>query len=155
MADEIVITLQGKKDLEQKLEVLKNEMSEIITKIKEARELGDISENAEYDAAKNEQAQVDAKITEIEQTLRLARIIDDAKINKNVVSLGCKVKILDKEMKEKSEFAIVGTTEADPKAKKMSNVSPIGAALLGRKKGEVVKVQAPGGVIEIEILEIN
>ena len=154
MADEVILTKEGKEELEKRLEFLKvTKRAEITERIKTAREFGDLSENAEYDAAKNEQAMIEGEIQEIENKLKHAVIIKDG-AKKGVVSLGSKVDIIDEESKELSSYEIVGTTEADVEAGRISNESPIGNALLGRKAGDTVKVVAPAGIISITIKKV-
>ena len=154
MADEVILTKEGKEELEKRLEFLKvTKRAEITERIKTAREFGDLSENAEYDAAKNEQAMIEGEIVEIEEKLKHAVIIKDG-AKKGVVSLGSKVDILDEETQEVSTYEIVGTTEADVENSRISNESPIGNALLGRKAGESVKVSAPVGITSLTIKKV-
>ena len=159
MAEEVVLTKEGYEELDKRLEYLKvTKRAEITERIKTAREFGDLSENAEYDAAKNEQAMIEGEILEIEDKLKKAKIITAEDKKEGVVSLGCTVCLYDKEFDENVEYQIVGTTEADPKAKpvaRISNESPIGKAVLGKRKGDVVQVDAPEGIIEMKILEIK
>ena len=153
MADEVILTKEGKEELEKRLEFLKvTKRAEITERIKTAREFGDLSENAEYDAAKNEQAMIEGEIVEIENKLKYAVIIKD--IKKGVVSLGSKVDILDNDENELLTYEIVGTTEADVEAGRISNESPIGNALLGRKAGETFTVTVPAGVVSITIKKV-
>ncbi len=154
MADEVILTKEGKVELEKRLEYLKlTARAEITERIKTAREFGDLSENAEYDAAKNEQAMIEGEIQEIENKLKYAVIIKDG-TKKGVVSLGSKVDIVDDETKELMTYEIVGTTEADVEMGRISNESPIGNALLGRKAGETVNVSVPVGNISITIKKV-
>ena len=154
MADEVILTKEGKEELEKRLEFLKvTKRAEITERIKTAREFGDLSENAEYDAAKNEQAMIEGEIVEIEEKLKHAVIIKDG-AKKGVVSLGSKVDILDEETGELSTYEIVGTTEADVENSRISNESPIGNALLGRKAGETITVSVPVGTITITIKKV-
>ncbi|WP_427339262.1 transcription elongation factor GreA [Caloranaerobacter sp. DY30410] len=157
MADkEVVLTLDGLKKIEDELEYLKTvRRKEVAERIKHALAFGDISENSEYDEAKNEQAQLEERIAKLEGILRTARVIDDEDINLETVSIGTKVKVKDLEFDEEIEYTIVGSAEADPYEGKISNESPVGEALIGRKKGEIVEVQVPDGVIRYEILEIT
>lgn len=151
---DIILTPEGKKALEERLEKLKvSSRKEVADRIKEAREFGDISENAEYDAAKEEQAMIEGEILEIEQKLANAKIIEDDKDN-SIVRIGSVVKISDIEFNETSEFKIVGTAEADPMNNFISNDSPVGKALLGTKKGQTVVVETPNGKIKLKVLEI-
>ena len=156
MSKEILLTAEGLKNMEDQLEYLKTEKrKEVAEKIKEALSFGDLSENAEYDAAKNEQAEVEEKITKIENILKNATLISDDEADTGMVSIGSKVKILDKDFDEEIVYTIVGSTEANPAEYKISNESPVGKALLGRKAGEDVSVDAPQGIIELKILEIT
>lgn len=153
---EIILTKEGMKKLKDELEFLKTtKRQEMAEKIKVARGFGDLSENAEYDEAKNEQAEVEARINQIIEMLKYARILDDSEIHADEVNLGSKVKILDVEFEEELEYTIVSTTEADPANNKLSLESPVGKALLHGKVGEVVKAETPGGEIEFKILEIS
>ena len=153
---EILITQEGYDNLEKELEYLKTEKrTEIAERIKVALGFGDLSENSEYDEAKNAQASNEIKIAELENKIRYARIIDESEIDTKTVQVGNKVKILDIEYNEEMEYTIVGSTEVDLAQKKISNESPIGSALLGAKKGEVVKALTPGGEAEYKILEIK
>ncbi len=153
MAEEVMLTKEGKEELEKRLEYLKLEKrAEITERIKTAREFGDLSENAEYDAAKNEQAMIEGEILEIETKLKYAVIIKESK--KGVVSLGSKVDFVDEELGEVLTYEIVGTTEADVEQGRISNESPIGNALLGRKAGDTVNVQVPLGITTITIKKV-
>lgn len=156
MAEEVILTKEGKEELEKRLEYLKFEKrKEITERIKVAREFGDLSENAEYDAAKNEQAMIEGEILEIENKLKYAVIIKDEGKN-GVVSLGSKVEFAETSAPDEvSSYEIVGTTEADVEAGRISNESPIGNALLGRKVGDKVSVVTPSGVIELIIKKVN
>ena len=154
--DEIDLTTDGYKKLEQELDhYIKVKRPEAAEKVKLAREFGDLSENAEYDAAKDEQGIVEARIRELEETLKRAKIIDGEAIDTTVVSVGCFVKIHDLEYDEKDEFKIVGSAEANYAERKISNESVLGAALLGHKKNDVVEVRAPAGVSQYKILNIR
>ena len=145
---EILLTEEGYKKMEAELEKLKTETrAEIAERIKVALGFGDLSENSEYDEAKNAQAENEDKIVELEAKLRFAKIIDDSEIDTKKVQVGNTVKVLDMEFDEEVEYTIVGTTEADITQNKISNESPIGSALLGAKKNQVVEVQVPAGVI--------
>lgn len=153
---EFIFTKEGYDELEKKLEYLKTvKRYEISEQIKHAREFGDISENAEYDEAKNEQAKVEKEILIIEEQIKYAKIVTDADMKKNVVGIGRKVTILDVEENEEMQVQIVGTTEADPYQNKLSNESPVGAALIGKKKNQVVDVETPAGVLQFKILKID
>ena len=156
MAEEVILTKEGKEELEKRLEYLKFEKrKEITERIKVAREFGDLSENAEYDAAKNEQAMIEGEILEIENKLKYAVIIKDEGKN-GVVSLGSKVDFAETATpNEVSTYEIVGTTEADVEAGRISNESPIGNALLGRKVGDKVSVVTPSGILELIIKKVR
>lgn len=155
MAEEVLLTKEGKEELKKRLEYLKvTKRAEITERIKTAREFGDLSENAEYDAAKNEQAMIEGEILEIENKLKYAVIIEDSATKKGTVSLGSKVDFIEDETGELLSYEIVGTTEADVEAGRISNESPIGNALLGRKAGEKINVVAPSGVIAITIKKV-
>ena len=153
MAEEVLLTKEGKEELEKRLDYLKVEKrAEITERIKTAREFGDLSENAEYDAAKNEQAMIEGEILEIEDKLKRAVIIKESK--KGNVSLGSKVDFVEEGSDEVMTYEIVGTTEADVEQGRISNESPIGNALLGRKANDVVKVLAPAGWITLIIKKV-
>ena len=153
MAEEVILTKEGKKELEKRLEYLKiTKRSEITERIKTAREFGDLSENAEYDAAKNEQAMLEGEILEIEAKLKHAVIIKDND-KKDTVSLGSKVDFVTEDGEEYS-YEIVGTTEADVENNSISNESPIGNALLGKKAGESAVVKAPAGNYTITVKKV-
>lgn len=153
---EILLTQEGYQKLEDEVEFLKTvRRREVADRIKVAISFGDISENAEYDEAKNEQAQMEERIIKLENMIRKAVIIDESKIDVNVVTIGSIVKVNDVEFDEEVEYVIVGSAEADPYDGKISNESPVGRALLGRTIGDVVEVQVPDGVAKFEILEIR
>lgn len=153
---EILLTEEGYRKIEEELEFLKTvRRKEVAERIKVAISFGDISENSEYDEAKNEQAQLEERILKLENMLRKAVIIDESKIDINMVTIGSIVKVKDIEFDEDVEYTIVGSAEADPYDFKISNESPVGRALLGRKIGDVVEVQVPDGVAKFEILEIR
>ena len=153
---EILLTQEGYDNLEKELEYLKTEKrAEISERIKVALGFGDLSENSEYDEAKNAQAANQIKIAELENKVRYARIIDESEIDNKTVQVGNKVKILDEEFDEELEYTIVGSTEVDLAQNKISNESPIGAALLGAKKGQEIEVLAPAGTIKYKVLEIS
>ena len=153
---EILLTEEGYKKMEAELEKLKTETrAEIAERIKVALGFGDLSENSEYDEAKTAQAANEDKIAELEAKLRFAKIIDDSEIDTKKVQVGNTVKVLDMEFDEEVEYTIVGTTEADITQNKISNESPIGSALLGAKKNQVVEVQVPAGVSKYKILSIT
>ena len=153
---EVVLTYEGLKKLEEELEFLKgSKRREIADRIKQALSFGDISENSEYDEAKNEQAQMEGRIAQLETMLKNARVIDEDDVSTEKVSLGSKVKLLDMEFNEEVEYHLVGSTEADPSKHKISNESPVGSALMGKKSGSVVEVNVPDGVIKFKILKIR
>ncbi|WZL72784.1 transcription elongation factor GreA [Clostridiaceae bacterium 35-E11] len=153
---EVVLTLQGLKKIEEELEQLKTvRRKEVAERIKEAIAFGDISENSEYDEAKNEQAKLEERIVKLETTLRKAKIIDEDEISVDTVSIGSTVKVKDIEFDEIVEYMIVGSAEADPYELKISNESPVGRSLLGKKVGDIVDVQIPDGVTKYEVLEIR
>ena len=153
---EVIMTQEGFDKLEKELEKLKTETrAEIAERIKVALGFGDLSENSEYDEAKNAQAENEDKIVELEKKLRLAKIIDESEIDTKPVQVGNTVKVFDEEFDEEVEYTIVGSTEVDLAENKISNESPIGKALLGRKKGEIVEVDAPAGIIKFKVLEIK
>ncbi len=154
--NEVILTAKGAKELEERLNELKTvRRAEVTEKIKVARSFGDLSENAEYTAAREEQAMIEGEIIEIEQKLKFARIISDEGTAEGVVSLGSKIQLYDVEYDENIEYTLVGTSEADPKKHMISNESPMGKALLGRKAGETVEVAAPGGVTKVKILKVE
>ncbi len=156
MAKTIKITDDGLKKLQQELETLKTEgRADIAEKIKVARGYGDLSENSEYDEAKNEQAKLEARIVEIEAMLKNVEIIEDIKGKAKTVVIGVKVKVLDVEYGDEEEYRVVGSTEADSLQGKISDESPMGKALLGKKIGDEVTVEAPGGEFKVKILEIS
>lgn len=151
---EYVLTREGKAELEEELDTLKNVTRKAVSeKIKEARSFGDLSENAEYDEAKNEQAEVEARINEIEYMLKYSRVIDDEEIKSDVVTPGSKV-VLEIFGAEK-KYTIVGSTEADPYKNKLSYESPIGAACLNKNAGDTVTAQTPGGPVKFKIISIE
>lgn len=153
---EIYITKEGKKEKEERLEYLKNvRRPEVLEKLKVAREYGDLSENSEYDAARNEQGRVESEIQMIEETLRQAIIVDSNKINKDVIHVGSTVKVLDLEFNEEMVYKIVGTIESDPDRGYISNESPIGKAIMGKKKGETVEIKTPGGSFKVKITSVD
>mgnify|MGYP001100931367 CR=1 FL=1 len=153
---DIFLTLEGLRKLENELDELKTvSRKEIAEKIKQALAFGDISENSEYDQAKNEQAQLEERIAKLETILRNARLIDEEDISTDVVSIGSKVTVKDLEYDEEMEYTIVGSAEADPYNGKISNESPVGSALLGRGKKEIVEVHVPDGLIKYQILSIT
>ncbi len=153
---EVLLTQEGYDNLEKELEYLTTEKrAEIAERIKVALGFGDLSENSEYDEAKNAQAANETKIAELENKLRYAKIIDESEIDTKTVQVGNTVKVLDIEFNEEESYTIVGSTEVDLAQNKISNESPIGAALMGAKKGQVVEAQAPAGVIKYKIISIT
>ena len=156
MAKTIKITEDGLIKLKEELETLKTQgRTDIAEKIKVARGYGDLSENSEYDEAKNEQAKIEARIVELEAMLKNIEIIEDVKGSAKTVVLGVKVKALDMEFDEECEYRVVGSTEANPLEGKISDESPLGKALLGKKIGDEVVVDAPAGELKFKILEIS
>lgn len=153
---EVILTKEGYDKLEEELNFLKTEKrAEIADRIKVALGFGDLSENSEYDEAKTAQAENEVKIAELENKLRHAKIIDEKEIDTETVQIGNIVKVLDEEFDEKIEYTIVGSTEVDLASNKISNESPLGSALLGARKNEVVEVNAPAGIIKYKILAIK
>ncbi len=153
---EVILTREGFEKLQQEIDVLRGEKRrEVAERIRVAREFGDIAENAEYDDAKNEQAMLEHKIALLEERLISARVIEKKDIAKDVVSVGSKVRLRDVAANKTFEYQIVGSAEANPADNKLSNESPVGKAIMGRKKGEVVEVVAPRGSLKFKILEIK
>ena len=151
-----ILTYEGLKKYEDELNELKVvKRQEVAQKIKEAREQGDLSENAEYDAAKDEQRDIEARIEELEKILKNAEVVVEDEVDINVISIGCKVRILDMEFNEELEYKIVGSTEANSLKGKISNESPVGKALIGKKKGDVAEVETQVGVLKYKVLEIE
>lgn len=151
-----LLTYEGLKNLEDELQNLKVvKRKEVAQKIKEAREQGDLSENAEYDAAKDEQRDIEARIEEIEKILKNAEVVIEDEIDLDKINVGCMVKVYDCEFEEEIQFKIVGSTEANSLQGKISNESPVGKALLGAKIGDMVSVETQAGVMEYKILEIQ
>ena len=151
------MTYDGVKELENELEDLKvNRRKDVAQKIKEAREQGDLSENAEYDAAKEEQREIEARIEEIEKILKNAEVVDvEDSAKDNSITLGCTVKIYDEEFKEEVEYKIVGSTEANIEKNRISNESPVGKALIGKKKGDVILVETTAGELKFKVLKVT
>lgn len=153
---EVLLTQEGFDKLEQELENLKTvKRVEIAERIKVALGFGDLSENSEYDEAKNAQAENETKIAELENKIRYAKIIDESEIDTKTVQVGNTVKLLDLEFDEEVSYTIVGSTEVDIAQNKISNESPIGSAILGAKKNQIVEVQAPAGVMQYKVLSIT
>ena len=157
MADKkTILTYAGLKKLEDELENLKVvKRKEVAGKIKEAREQGDLSENAEYDAAKDEQRDIEARIEELEKILKNAEVVVEDEVDLDKISIGCTVTVYDNEFEEEMEFKIVGSTEANSLEGKISNESPVGKALIGRKVDDVVEVESQAGVMEYKVLKIE
>ena len=150
-----ILTEEGLKALEDELQDLKvNRRKEVAQKIKEAREQGDLSENAEYDAAKEEQRDIELRIEEIDKILKNAELVTDEDVDSTVINIGSTVRIQDLEFDEQMEYKIVGSTEANSLKGKISNESPVGKALIGAKVGQKVEVETPSGMIQYKILEI-
>ena len=153
---DVILTPEGYKQLKSELDRLRTEKRrEIAERIAAAREFGEIAENAEYDDAKNEQMLLEHRIATLEERLRDARVIDKKDIAKDVVSVGSHVKLRDVDAKKTFEYYIVGSAEANPAENKLSNESPVGKAIIGKKKGETVEVTAPRGKMKFKILEIK
>ncbi|OUM85287.1 MAG: transcription elongation factor GreA [Bacillus thermozeamaize] len=153
---EILLTPDGMKKLEEELEHLKSvKRAEVAERIKVAIGYGDLSENSEYEDAKNEQAFIEGRIITLEKMLRNARVIQNEDVSTDVVSIGSKVRLQDLEFDEEVEYTIVGSAESDPEKNRISNESPVGQALLGKKIGDTIEVQVPAGVIRYKILEIT
>ncbi len=151
-----ILTYEGLTKLENELQDLKVvKRKEVAQKIKEAREQGDLSENAEYDAAKDEQRDIEARIDELEKILKNAEVVDEDEIDTKKVNIGCRVVLLDKAAKEEIEFKIVGSTEANSLKNMISNESPMGRELMGRKVGDNVTVEAPVGVFKYKVIDIQ
>lgn len=153
---QIMLTAEGLKKLEEKLDYLKSvRRREVAERIKQAIEFGDISENSEYEDAKNEQAFIEGEILTLEKNLRNAKLIDEGEISTDVVTLGSTVALKDLEFEDEFEYTIVGSAEADPTEFKISNESPVGQAILGQKVGSIVEVNVPAGLLKYEIMNIK
>ena len=156
MEKDVILTQAGFEKLKATIDELETvKRREVAERIKSAREFGDISENSEYDDAKNEQALLESRIAKLKEQLRSARVIDTSDIPKDVVSIGSKVKVKYVDDGETDEYEIVGSAEADPGNRRLSNESPVGRAVLGHKKGDVVEVAAPSGTIKLQIVSIK
>ena len=152
---EIKLTAEGLKNYENELDELKNvKRKEVSEKIKVALSFGDLSENSEYDEAKNEQAEIETKIAQLEETIKNATVLDDTQLKTDKVSVGNKVRIYNVLDDAEQEFSIVGSTEADPFANKISDDSPLGKALIGSREGDTITVEAPVGILKYTIIEI-
>ena len=151
-----ILTYEGLKKYENELQELKVvKRREVAQKIKEAREQGDLSENAEYDVAKDEQRDIEARIEELEKILKNAEVVDEDEVEIERINIGCQVKILDIEYNEELEYKIVGSTEANSLKGKISNESPVGKALIGKQMGDVITVETPAGSFQYKVLEIQ
>ena len=151
-----ILTYEGLKKYEDELQELRVvRRREVAQKIKEAREQGDLSENAEYDAAKDEQRDIEARIEELEKILKNVEVVDEDEVDLDKINIGCKVKILDLEYNDELEYKIVGSTEANSLKGKISNESPVGKALIGAKVGDVITVETPAGTFQYKVLEIQ
>ena len=157
MAKPVILTDEGLKKYEDELEMLKTVKRKEISRKDQggAVVLGDLSENSEYDEAKNDQAKVEARIVELEAMLKNAKVIDEEELGDDVVHIGSKVRVFDVEFNEEIEYQVVGSAEADPRSGKISDESPVGKALLGAKVGDVVEAEAPGGIVKFEIKNIT
>ena len=154
--EKILVTLAGLRKLEDEFENLKVvRRKEIAEKIKEAREQGDLSENAEYDAAKEEQGKIEARIEELKEILKHVELVDENKIDLNKISVGCKVVAYDMTYEEEMELMIVGATEVDSLAGKISNESPVGKALIGKKVDDIVEIETPSGTLQYKVISIS
>ena len=153
---EVILTPEGYTKLKDEIQVLSTEKRrEVAERIKHAREFGDISENSEYDDAKNEQAMLEHRIALLEERLANARVIEADEIKSDVVGIGSRVRLKDMDAKETIEYTIVGSAEANPAENRLSNESPVGKAILGHKKGEIVEVAAPRGSLKFKIMDIK
>ncbi|MCJ7857093.1 transcription elongation factor GreA [Lachnospiraceae bacterium NSJ-143] len=152
----VVLTYEGLKKMEDELEELKTvRRKEVAEKIKEARGQGDLSENAEYDAAKEEQGEIESRIAVLEKMLRNAEVIDDEEVSSDIISVGSRVKVYDNDFDEEVLYTIVGSAEADPMENKISNESPVGRGLLGHKIGDEITIETPDGEIMFRVLDIS
>ena len=153
---EVILTPEGYKKLQKEIEYLSTEKRrEIADRIRDAREFGDIAENAEYDSAKNEQAHLEARIAILEERLKSARVVTKKEIKSGEVSIGTKVRLKDMDANQTVEYHIVGSAEADPAELKLSNESPVGKAIMGHKKGDVVEAPTPRGAKKFKIMEVK
>ena len=156
MVKDVLLTPEGLEKLKGEIEYLKGDKRrEVAERIKHAREFGDISENSEYDDAKNEQAMLEQKIAQLEEQLRRARLIEKEDVPKGVVAVGTRVRLKDVDANQTIEYVIVGSAEANPREQKLSNESPVGKAILGKKKGETVEVAAPRGSLKYKIMDVK
>jgi transcription elongation factor GreA len=153
---EVILTPEGYKKLQEEIELLSTvRRREVAERIRIAREFGDIAENAEYDAAKNDQAHLEARIAMLEERLTTARVVTKKEIRSGEVSVGTKVRLKDMGSNKTVEYHVVGSAEANPAEMKVSNESPVGKAIMGRKKGDVVEVAAPRGALKFKIMEVK
>jgi transcription elongation factor GreA len=153
---EVLLTPEGYEKLKEEIEYLSNEKRrEVAERIKTAREFGDITENSEYDDAKNEQAMLEHRILQLEERMKAARVIEKSDISTDAVTIGTKVRLRDLQANKTFEYFIVGSAEANPAEQKLSNESPVGKAIIGKKKGETVEVAAPRGAMKFKIMDIK
>jgi transcription elongation factor GreA len=153
---EVLLTPEGFEKLKEEIEYLSNDKRrEVAGRIKQAREFGDISENSEYDDAKNEQAMLEQRIATYEERLKSARVVSPKELEDGIVGVGSRVKLEDVDANETVDYVMVGSAEADPENNKLSNESPVGQAIMGRKKGETVHVAAPRGKLEFKIVDVK
>ena len=153
---QLLVTEEGLKKMEEEFEYLKTvKRKEIIDTIGVARSFGDLSENSEYDEAKNEQAKVEARIMELEEQLKIVKVVDENEIKTDEVNIGNKVKVLNLVLNKEIDYSVVGSTEADPFNNKISDESPVGKVLIGSKKGDIVQYETPRGLFKLEILDIS
>ena len=153
---EVILTPEGYEKLKAEIDHLRGtKRREVAERIRVAREFGDIAENAEYDSAKNEQAHLEARIAVLEDRLKSARVVTKKEISKDAVSIGSRVRLRDMQANKTFEYHIVGSAEANPAENKLSNESPVGKAIMGKKKGEIVEVAAPRGSLKFKIMEIK
>ncbi len=156
MRQEVVLTFEGIRKLEEELDNLKTvKRQEVAERIKTAIDFGDISENAEYDEAKNDQAFIEGRIMALENMLRSAKVVDNDDVRTDVANVGCSVRVLDLDEQEELTYMLVGSMEADPLRMRISNESPVGAALIGKAAGDEIKVAVPAGTLRMRILSIH
>ena len=153
---EVLLTPEGFEKLTEEIEYLSNDKRlEVAERIKQAREFGDISENSEYDDAKNEQAMLEHRIAMLEERVKAARVVEATALEKGIVGVGSRVKLKDIDANETIEYTMVGSAEADPENKKLSNESPVGQAIMGRKKGDTVDVKTPRGELKFKVVDVQ
>ena len=156
MDEAVILTREGLENLKEELVNLKTvRRKEVAERLKQAIDFGDLSENSEYDDAKNEQAFIEGRIQTLEATIHKAKVIEDENISSGVINIGSYVTVRDVEFDYVEEYRIVGTSEADPMQNKISNESPLGAALLGKRQGQTIKVEAPVGTLEYEVISVS